>query len=67
MYTGHRRTLAKVSNGILTGLTVQGKSWITIINKLIVLLKKIIHDQTSLYEMFGWYLTFDAVYMFSAK
>ena len=67
MYTGHRRTLAKVSNGILTGLTDQGKPLITIFYKLIVLLKKIIHDQTSLYKMFGWYLTFDAVYMFSAK
>ena len=29
VYTGHRRTLAKVSNGILIGLKDQGKTWIT--------------------------------------
>ena len=27
MYTGHRRTLAKVLNIILIGLTDQGKDW----------------------------------------
>ena len=55
-----------MSNGILIGLTDQGKTWVTKYNKLIVLLKKIIY----MYEknvseiMFGWCLTFDAVYMF---
>ena len=27
VYTGHRRTLAKLSNIILIGLTDQGKDW----------------------------------------
>ena len=34
----------KVSNGILTGLTNQGKTCVTIFYKLSVLLKKIIND-----------------------
>ena len=34
MYTGHHRTLAKVSNCILTGLTDQGKAWFTIFYKI---------------------------------
>ena len=29
MYTGHRRTFAKVSNGILIGLSDHGKTWVT--------------------------------------
>ena len=40
---GHRRILSNVSNGILTGLTDQGNTWVTIFYKFIVLLKKIIH------------------------
>ena len=43
VYTGHGRTLSKVSNGSLIGLTDQGKSWVTIYYKFIVLLKKIQH------------------------
>ena len=30
MYTGHRRSLAKVSNDFLTGLTDEEKTWVTI-------------------------------------
>ena len=56
---GHRRILSKVSNGILTGLTDQGNTWVTIFYKCIVLLKKLIHK-----KMFGWCLTFDTVYIY---
>ena len=45
MYTGHRRTLAKVSNGILIGLTDQGKTCATKYYKLIVLLNKLFYEK----------------------
>ena len=45
MYTGHRRTLAKVSNGILIGLTDQGKTYVTKYYKLIVLLNKLFYEK----------------------
>ena len=44
MCTGHRRTLTRVSNDIWTGLTDKGNTWIAKFYKLIVLLKKIIHE-----------------------
>ena len=63
MYTGHRRTLAKVSNGIIIGLTDQGKTCVTKYYKLIVLL--INYFMKNVFEiMFRWCLTYDAVYMF---
>ena len=40
------RTLAKVSNRILIGLTDQGKTSVTIYYKLIVLLKKIVYENS---------------------
>ena len=58
---GHRRTLAKVSIGVMIDLTNQGKTWETICFKLIVLLKKIVYEN-HLLIMFGCSLTFDAVY-----
>ena len=45
MYTGHRRTLAKVSNGILIGLTDQGRTCATKYYKLIVLLNKLYNEK----------------------
>ena len=42
VHRGHCRILSKVSNGILTGLTDEGNTWVTIFYKFIVLLKKII-------------------------
>ena len=45
MSTGHRRTLAKVSNGILIGLTDQGKTYVTKYYKLIVLLNKSFYEK----------------------
>ena len=42
MYTGNHRTFAKVSNGILTGLTDQGKTWLAFF--FIVLSMKIIYE-----------------------
>ena len=48
MYTGHRRTLAKVSNGILIGLTDQGKTCVTKYYKLIVLLNIFFYEKMSL-------------------
>ena len=62
MYTGHCRTLAKVSNGILIALTDQGKTRVTYSYKLIGILKKIVHENVS-EIMFGWCLTYDAVYI----
>ena len=45
VYTGHRRTLTKVSNVILTGLTDQGNTKVTAnVFKLIFLKTKIILD-----------------------
>ena len=43
MYTGHRRTIANVTNGILIGLTDQEKISVTKYYKLIVLLNKLLH------------------------
>ena len=45
MYTGHRRTLVKVLNGILIGLTDQGKACVTKYYKLIVLLNKLFYEK----------------------
>ena len=45
MYTGHRRTLAKLSNGILIGLTDQGKTCATKYYKLFVLLNKLFYEK----------------------
>ena len=45
MYTGHRRTLAKVSNGVLIGLTDKGKNCATKYFKLIVLLNKLFYEK----------------------
>ena len=45
MYTGHRGTLAKVSNGILIGLTDQGKTFVTKYCRLIVLLDKFFYEK----------------------
>ena len=61
MYTRHRRTLAKASNGILMGLTDQGKTCVTKYYKLIVPLNKLLYE--NVFEiMFRWCLTYDAVY-----
>ena len=61
MYTGHRRTLAKVSNGILIGLN-QGNTCATKYYKFIVLLNKLF--MKNVFEiMFRWCLTYDAVYI----
>ena len=46
VYTGHCRTLAKVSNGILIGLTDQGKTCATKYYKLIVLLNKLFCEKS---------------------
>ena len=62
MYTGQRKTLAKVPNDILIGLTDTGKTFVTQYYKLIVLLKKIVYENVS-EIMFGRCLTFDAVYI----
>ena len=40
VYTGHRSTIAKVSNDILIGLTDQGKTWVTKYYQLFGFLKK---------------------------
>ena len=45
MYTGHRRTLAKVSNDILIGLADKGKTCVTKYYKLIVLLNKFFYEK----------------------
>ena len=46
MNTGHRRTLAKVPNDILIGLTDQGKTCVTkYYYKMIVRLKKIVYEK----------------------
>ena len=45
MYTGHRRTFAKVSNDILIGLTDQGKTKVRNYLKIIVLLNKFIYEK----------------------
>ena len=63
VHRGQCRVLSKLSNDILTGLTDQGNTYVTIFYKLVVCLKKIIHKKTSLNLMFGWCLTFDAVYV----
>ena len=57
MLTGHHRTIAKKSNGILVGLTDQRKTSVTKYGKLVVLLKKIVSE-----IMFGWCLTFDSMF-----
>ena len=48
--SGHHRTLANMSNGILIGLTDQEKTWITIYYKFIVLLKNFVLYETSLWN-----------------
>ena len=55
VYTGHRRTLTKVSNGILKGLTDQGKTSVIkyMYYKLIVLLNKFLYEETSLKQCSG--------------
>ena len=45
VYTGHRRTLAKVSNDIIIGLSDQGKTYVTEYYKLIVLLNKLFYEK----------------------
>ena len=45
MYTGHHRTLAKVSKDILIGLTDSGNTLITKHYKLIVLLKNVVNEK----------------------
>ena len=45
MYKEHRRTLAKVSNGILIGFTGQGKTCAAKYYKLIVLLNKLFYEK----------------------
>ena len=45
MFTEHRRTLAKRANGILIGLTDQGKTGVTKYYKLIVLLNKFFYEK----------------------
>ena len=61
MFTGHRRTLAKESDGIMIGLTDQGKTWVAKYFKLIVLLNKILYKNVS--GWFRWCFTYDAVYI----
>ena len=60
MYTGHHGTLAKVSNGILIGLTDQGETCVTKYYKLSVILNNIFM-KTVFEIMFRWCLTYDAV------
>ena len=45
MYTGHRRTLAKVSNDILIGLRDQGKTSVTKFYKVVVFLNKFFYEK----------------------
>ena len=67
MNKGHRRTLTKVSNAILTSLTDNGNNWATLFYKLIVLLKKTIHENCHGKKCFGGALTFDAVYIYKKQ
>ena len=63
MYTGHRRTLnSKSVKSHSDRFGRQRQDY-----KLIVVLKKIVYMKNVSEIMFGWRLTFDAVYAFTEK
>ena len=62
MYTGHRRTLAKVSNGILTGFGRPRKDLGNKILQIDCSFEEFLYE--NVFEiMFRWCLTYDAVYI----